>query len=290
LAPQRRTLGFCVTRDRFGRRRARTSDSHRLHHFPTVPTSFSAVGVVGMSATATAVSHGNGQAPPGRTIKRRVTLPAGRAVVGGFLVAVAATGVFAAYTGATTAPQQRYVVARRALAPGVHLTAADLALAPMDLPTGVGFRSVTPLLGATVVGPVGRGELIQAGGVIDSGSRVADRQLSIPIDSSRAVSGDLRAGDRVDVAATFGSGQDAYTVFVVRNAQVLSRQQSGSGLGGTRSEVIVVSLPSSTDALAVSHAISVGQLSVVRATGALLAGDEPYRAPATPAAADPGQS
>jgi Flp pilus assembly protein CpaB len=245
-----------------------------------------------MTETATAVSshvhNGNG-APPARTIRRRVALPAGRALVGGFLVAASLLGVFAAYTGATTETQRRYVVARRSLAPGVHLSASDLALVPMDVPAGIGFRSVTPLLGATTVGPVGKGELIQPSGVVATGSRVADRQLSIPIDSSRAVSGDLRAGDRVDVAATFGSGQDAYTVFVVRNAQVLSRQQSGSGLGGTRSEVIVVSLPSSADALAVSHAISVGQLSVVRATGALLAGEDPYRAPATPASAEPDQ-
>ena len=229
-------------------------------------------------------SNGNG-----RTIRKRVTLPAGRAVVGGFLVALAATIVFAAYTGATSEPQQRVVVARRALAPGVHLTAADLTLAPMQVPSSVGFRSVRPLLGATVVGPVGRGELIQPTAVVSSGGRATERQLSLPIDSSRAVSGDLRAGDRVDVAATFGSGADAYTVFVVRAAQVLSRQQAGGGLGSNRSEVIVLSLPSATDALAVAHAISVGQLTVVRATGAPVATGEPYRAPATPAAEEPAR-
>jgi Flp pilus assembly protein CpaB len=241
-----------------------------------------------MSETAVAVSsQGNGQAGPGRTIRRRTTLPAGRAILGGFLVALAATGVFAAYTGATTEPQQRYVVARHALAPGVHISRADLALVPMDVPSSIGFRTVTPLLGATVVGPVGRGELLQPSGVVATRSRAAERQLSIPIDTARAVSGDLRAGDRVDVAATFGSGQEAYTVFVVRGAQVLSRQQAGGGLGGSRSEVLVVSLPTATDALAVSHAISVGQLSVVRATGAPPAGVDPYKAPATPVAAEP---
>ncbi|MEY2475802.1 MAG: hypothetical protein QOG87_1117 [Actinomycetota bacterium] len=242
-----------------------------------------------MAEQATAVAPSSAQSAtngttPGRTIKRRVTLPAGRAVVGGFLVALAATIVFAAYTGATTEPQERVVVARRALAPGVHLTQADLTLAPMQVPSSVGFRAIAPLVGATVVGPVGRGELIQANGVVADGGRATERQLSVPIDSSRAVSGDLRAGDRVDVAATFGSGDDAYTVFVVRSAQVLSRQQAGGGLGSNKSEVIVLSLPSATDALAVAHAVSVGQLMVVRATGAPAATGDPYRAPATPAA------
>jgi Flp pilus assembly protein CpaB len=240
-----------------------------------------ATAVAPSSASAQSATNGAG---PGRTIKRRVTLPAGRAVVGGFLVALAGTIVFAAYTGATAEPQQRVVVARRALAPGVRLAQADLTLAPMQVPSSVGFRAVAPLVGATVVGPVGRGELIQANGVVDDGGQATDRQLSVPIDSSRAVSGDLRAGDRVDVAATFGSGDDAYTLFVVRSAQVLSRQQSGGGLGSNKTEVLVLSLPSATDALAVAHAVSVGQLTVVRATGAPPASGDPYRAPATPTA------
>jgi Flp pilus assembly protein CpaB len=218
-----------------------------------------------------------------RTIRRRTTLPGGRAVVGGFLVALAATGVFAGYANATSAPQQRYVVARHALAPGTHLTGTDLTLAPMRLPGSIGFRSVAPLVGAVVVGPVGRGELVQTSSVLAAGGPASERQLSIPIDSARAVSGDLRAGDRVDVAATFGSGADAYTSFVVRSAQVLARQPAGGALGGQRTEVLVLSLPTPTDALAVAHAISVGQLTVVRATGAPPAGDEPYRAPAAPA-------
>jgi Flp pilus assembly protein CpaB len=222
-----------------------------------------------------------------RTITRRVTLPGSRAVVGGFLVALAATGVFAAYSNVTTEPQQRYVVARHPLAPGVHLSRADLALAPMRLPSAIAFKTVTPLLGAVVVGPVGRGEIIQPSAVLAGRGHAGQRQLSIPIDSARAVSGDLRAGDRVDVAATFGSGENAYTLFVVRAAQVLARQQAGGALAGSKNEVLVVSLPSATDALAIAHAISVGQLTVVRATGAEPAGPDAYRAPAAPASGEP---
>ncbi|MDQ1375242.1 MAG: hypothetical protein QOJ09_2580 [Actinomycetota bacterium] len=230
-------------------------------------------------------SNGNGH-ELGRVIRRRTALPGGRAVVGGFLVALAATAVFAAYTHATTRPESSYVVARHALAPGRHLTRADLALVPMRVPNGIAFRSARPLLGATVIGPVGAGELIQPAAVLAGRGQPAERQLSVPIDSARAVSGDLRPGDRVDVAATFGSGPDAYTSFVVRGAQVLARQQAGGTLGNHSSEVLVLALPSATDALAVAHAISVGQLTIVRATGAPPAGTEPYRAPAAPATPD----
>ena len=237
-----------------------------------------------MAETATAVSTAPAQngAAPARTIRRRVTLPGGRAVVGGFLIALSATIVFAAYTGATTKPQPRVVVARHPLAPGAHLAPGDLTLVPMQVPSSVGFRDIAPLVGATVVAPLGRGELIQPSAVVAGGGRPSERQLSLPIDSARAVSGDLRPGDRVDVAATFGSGTDAYTLFVVRAAHVLGRQQAGGGLGSNKNEVLVLSLPSATDALAVAHAVSVGQLTVVRATGAPLATGDPYRAPASP--------
>ena len=230
---------------------------------------------------------GNGTAPPGRTVRRRTRLPAGRAVVGGFLVALAATGVFAAYTDATTQPEEHFVVARRPLAPGTRLSRADLTLAPMRLHNAIGFRDAAPLLGATTLGPVGRGELLQPTAVLASRSRAPERELSLPIDSSRAVSGDLRAGDRVDVAATFGSGESAYTVFVVRGALVLDRRQAGGGLQRNTGEVLVLSLADPTDALAVAHAVSVGQLTVVRATGTQPAGVDPYRAPAAPTADEP---
>lgn len=233
-------------------------------------------------ATARAPESANGAEPPTRTIRTRTALPAGRAVVGGFLVVLAATAVFVSYTRATTDPQERFVVARRTLAPGTSLAPADLTLSPMRLTGSIGFRSVEPLIGATVLGPIGRGELVQPNAVLAGRGRPTERELSIPIDSARAVSGDLRPGDLVDVAATFGSGADAYTLFVVRKALVLSRDQSGGSLSGNSAEVLVVSLPQASDALAVAHAISVGQLTVVRATGADAAGPDPYRAPAAP--------
>src|SRR5690606_15904534 len=69
-----------------------------------------------------------------RTIRPPRGLPSSRAAVGGLLVAVAAIGTWAAATGGAGAGTARYVVTRRPVAPGVELTADDLALLEVDLP------------------------------------------------------------------------------------------------------------------------------------------------------------
>src|SRR5437764_3977477 len=139
---------------------------------------------------------GDGAAAPvdgARPLRRRRPLPGGRAVVGGFLVMTAAVGIFAAYTGATTGHGVSYVVARRSLAVGQRITAADLTTAPMVLSPTIGselaFRDPGRLVGALVVGPVQGGELIQASSVVAGADAMGDRQLSFPIAAARAVNG-----------------------------------------------------------------------------------------------------
>ncbi|TML58120.1 MAG: hypothetical protein E6G17_12765, partial [Actinobacteria bacterium] len=78
-----------------------------------------------------AVGAGNGA---GRAVRRRRSLPSGRALVGGLLVAIAAVGVFGAWLSATAAPTSSYVVARHDIAPGHRVTRADLALVRLHLP------------------------------------------------------------------------------------------------------------------------------------------------------------
>ena len=87
-----------------------------IHADPALPT----------RGTTPAVDGG-----PGRSLRRRRALPGGRAVAGGFLVALAAVGIFAAYTDATADTRQAYVVARRPLALGQRLSGADFSIAFM---------------------------------------------------------------------------------------------------------------------------------------------------------------
>jgi len=203
-----------------------------------------------------------------RPLRRRRTLPGGRAVVGGFLVALAAVGVFAGYTSATADARRPYLVARQDLALGHRITRADLATLPMDLPSILRakvYRDPSQLLGALVIGPVSRGELVQSSNVLSKDQSPLDRQISFPIDSARAVSGQLRRGELVDVLVTYGTGADGYTAAVVQGARVADRSVTRGSLSDRGSEVITLAVASAADTLAVAHAVSAGTVILVRA-------------------------
>src|SRR6516162_3915739 len=127
----------------------------------------------------------------GRTIRRRRSLPGSRAVIGGFLIAAAAVITFGAYTGATRPSRQLYVVAARPLVPGARITAADLRVVALDLPDPAVrrqvFGSVDGLVGASVLAPIAPGALVEASEVVGRGGARGTREISVSIDSSRAV-------------------------------------------------------------------------------------------------------
>ena len=206
----------------------------------------------------------------GRPLPPRHALPGGRAVLGGFLVALAAVGIFAAYAAATAHDTEQYVVARQELPLGHRLVAADLTRLPMELPPALrarAYRDASALVGAVVIGPVGRGELVQASDVLAREGAGVGREISFPVQSARAVDGQLKAGELVDVLASYGSGNDAYTTAVVRGARVVHRSQPRGSLGDSADEVITLSIPNRGDALAVAHAANAGSLTLVRAAG-----------------------
>lgn len=238
-------------------------------------------------ATATRPPTSSRLAPAseGRSLRRRPNLPNGRAVVGGFLVALSALGIFVAYVRATDAPSTSFVIARRDVPVGTTLTADDLDRLTMTLPEGLAsrsaFRTEEALIGATTVGPVRRGELVQAGDVVRKRSGPAELELSFAIERPRAVSGSLRAGERVDVLATFGAGGDVYTVVAVRQARVLESTPSNGSLAASDTDVIRLAVASADEALALTHAVNAGEVTLVRATGASVSGavGQTYRAP-----------
>lgn len=222
-----------------------------------------------------------------RTVRRRRSLPSGRAVVGGFLIAVSALGLFAAYSRAAAGPTAMFVVARRDIPVGTPLAPGDLTRLAMDVPDAVSaglFREAAALRGATTVGPIRRGELIQAGDVVRKRSGAEELEVSFAIETSRAVSGTLRPGERIDVLATFGGGGDSYTVAVVRQARILDIQSDRSPLAGRATAVLRVAVASAQDALALTHAVNAGDVTVIRATGTTASGavGQSYRAPASP--------
>lgn len=237
---------------------------------------------------------GDGGGGNSRTLHRRRALPGGRAVTGGFLVALAAVGIFAAYTDATADRRQSYVVARHDFALGHRLSRSDLSFLPMDLPAPLrarSFRDPSELVGAVVVGPVSEGELVEASDVVARSGTGVGRELSFAIESARAVDGRLQPGEFVDVLASYGTGSDAYTVAVMRGARIVARSQPRRALGEGTDEVVTLSVPNRADSLAVAHAVSAGSVTLVRSveppTPAEAADRATYRAPGAGPAAPP---
>lgn len=207
-------------------------------------------------------------ADAGRRLRRRRALPGGRAVVGGFLVAASAVGIFAAYIGATAQDRRNYLVASHDLVAGDRITRDDLRRLRADLPPDLQprvFGDAASLVGAVVLGPIGQGELVQRSDVLPAGEgQRREREMSFPIESARAVDGQLRPGELIDVLATYGTGAEAYTVVVVRAARIADRSEPEGGLAGGRDQVVTLSLPSAADTLAVAHAVNAASLTLVR--------------------------
>jgi hypothetical protein len=225
-------------------------------------------------------------APPGRVLGRRRRLPDGRAVLGALLVATSVVGIYAAHRAGGASGV--YVVAARAIRPGDPFTPGDLTRTRVDLPPalrGRAFTAPSVLLGATALSPIEAGELVQAGQVIRKQGGAETAEVSFPIEASRIGSG-LRAGDRIDVVATYGTGVDAYSLMIGRDLQILSVARARGTLGGESSAVVLtIALPGRADSLAIAHATRAAALSVVRTTGAATGAGDPTTYRPTPVAA-----
>ena len=231
-------------------------------------------------ATATATRPATSERQDAsRTISPRRSLPGGRAVIGAFLVVVAAVGTFGAYLSATAAPDTSYLVAARSFEIGHVVEEADLVGAgagfravPIDLPDeqAAGAIASDPataeqLLGQVVVAPIGTGDLAlqsQFVAAADAGDGVA-MSFSLPVD--RALAGRVGAGERVDVIATYArDGADgSETRLVARNVTVVTATSGGEGLNGGRF-TLTVELPDLDTAQRLQHAVDTAQVAILR--------------------------
>lgn len=241
-----------------------------------------------MSDTATAAPEQAPERPaPTRTVRRRRGLPGGRAVVGAFLVTLAAVGVFGAYLSATAEPTTRYAVAVRDVPPGTRLDGSEFELVAMELPPGQHERAVRDaqveqIPGFTTVGPIRAGDLLLSSLIVDDDGADDRFTMSFSVPDERALAGSVAVGEVVDVIATYpGTAGSAYTDVVVRGAEVLQVVQGDSQLGQV-TRTFLVALPDLSAIQRLAHAIDTADVFVVRPGAG--AGDEvpaPYR-PAAP--------
>src|SRR4051794_23600437 len=211
----------------------------------------------------------SGQPSP-RPLRRRPPLPSARAGIGGLLVALAALGSWWTSSGANRQPTDRYLVASRALGPGHRIVADDLRT--LSLPSDAApaahlFPDSDPPIGRVLAGPLQPGELLQRG-VLASEQPPDALLTSIAIEPAWALAGSLRAGDVVDLLATFGDGLSATTTQVARSVPIVDIiTKGGAGIGQESGQVLVVRFTDAADLLAAVNAARSGDLTVVRTDG-----------------------
>lgn len=213
---------------------------------------------------------------PGPSIARRRSLPTGRAVIGALLVTLAAIGLFTAYRQAVGEPDTQYVVVARPVEAGARIGVGDVRVDAIELPDGIAptvFGDASTVVGAVAITPLGEGQLLQRSDVLllAPGEAADDppwREFSFTIASARAVDGQIRPGERVDLIATYTTSGDTDTVVVFRDAPVLRRSESTDGLlASTGGLVITVALDDPASVLAAVNAVDDAQeLTVIRAT------------------------
>src|SRR6187399_2842827 len=200
-------------------------------------------------------------------ISRHRSLPGGRAILGGVLMAVAVVGVFAAATQAGQAPDDPIVVTTRAVRVGEVLEASDL-------------RRVA-------LGPIGEGEIVQAASVTAEAATPGIHEVAVALPRRQIAVGRLKAGERVDVFVTY----DDRTTSVVRGAEVVQIEAEDTGsLTSDREISLVIAVPSGDAVAATVHALRTGDVTVVRSTFAVASVDDPleYDTTAAPAADEAG--
>jgi hypothetical protein len=217
-------------------------------------------------------------------LARRRSLPGSRAVVGGLLMAAAAVGLFSVASTAGHHPSHTYVVAAHALAAGTRLQAGDLATEGMELSPAArsrAFDDPAVLGGATLLTALEPGELVQASGVVAKAGQAGSREMSFTVERGH-LSPAISAGETIDLVATYGTGNEAYTVGVASGVLVVGLERGRAGLGETGPVLVTVALDDGSEAVALAHAAQAGKLTVIRTTGvpADAGPPPPFRQPA----------
>lgn len=206
------------------------------------------------------------RAPQRRRIERRRPLPGTRPVVGALLMAVAALGVFLAYTDAARGPEGSRVVASVDLRPGDVVAPDDVELVAVDLPESVADRAFTDpeqVVGRVLVGPVAQGELLQAALLsVDRPVELA-HEIALVLPRAHAATARLQPGDRVDVFATVGDRTER----VVGGALLVGAGGlRGGAIGEEREVEVVIAVPSQEIVTEVVHALRTADVTIVRST------------------------
>ena len=221
--------------------------------------------------TGTAAPDPGGTTPRAGSLHPVPRLATGRAALGGLLVTLAALGVFAAWSRASSPPSTRYLVLTADVPVGSTLLADDLGWVTVDLPSVLAagaFDDPDAVIGSVTLAPLAEGDLLTATAVAPAAEAPdAGHEVSLTLERARAVGGALEPGERVDVMATYGTGTDAWTEVLARRAVVVAlAEASDGGLAASGQVVVTLALRTPDDVLETVNALDAGAVTLVRTT------------------------
>lgn len=224
----------------------------------------------GCRVTTALLDDPAGTATRAGTLRPPTRLATGRAALGALFVAVAALGVFAAWSAASAPPTSRYLVVAEDLPVGTTVVASDLGWAVAEVPDAVAdrlFDDVDEVVGSVTVAPLSTGDPLTATAVVPAATAPEGAaEVALTLDRARAVAGDLDPGERVDVIATYGTGTEAWSEVLAPGATVVAvGDATDPGLGSSGQVVVTVAIGSDR-VIAAVNALDAGALTLVRTT------------------------
>jgi Flp pilus assembly protein CpaB len=160
--------------------------------------------------------------------------------------------------------------AARDLPQDATLASADLRPVEVKLPPeqlSQYVASSDALDGSILSRALLEGELIHSGWLVDTRSQGQGRSMTIPVAPEHAVGGDLRAGDRVDIYATFDPGDArARTTLLARDIEIVDVVTAGGFAIEEEALIGVTVSVSPTEVTRLAFAIRTGEIDLVRIT------------------------
>ncbi len=160
-------------------------------------------------------------------------------------------------------------VAASDLRPGTALSHGHIERIPAPTDELLTVRFVTAdeiedAVGKLTVRPITAGQPILLSDLLAVDTIDGLRAMSVPIEPSRAVAGQLRPGDLVDVVLV----TDGVATYVATALEVLAVPSSDTNALGARSGYSPTLAVDATQALRIAAALDTGEVHVIRSTGA----------------------
>jgi len=154
---------------------------------------------------------------------------------------------------------------------GTSLTEGHFAFAEVPADDVLSSRLISSdraseLVGQLATRSIANGEPILESDLLSVDNRDGLRAMSIPIEKSRAVSGQLARGDLVDIVLV----QDGVATYIATGVEVLDVPSSDTNALGAQTGYSPTVAVDATEALRIAAALDTGEVHIIRSTGAAI--------------------